>query len=348
MSSRYHLTASELDDLEFEHRHTTDKRYADRVKTVYLLGKGWSVTKIAEALMMDRETVRNHFKRYRKGGLPALQKHEAGGSDAALDEAQRQALDLHLREHLYLTAKEIAHYVEQTWQVAYSESGMTQLLHRLGYVYKKPKLIPGKADADRQRAFVEQYQALKAEKAPDEPVYFMDATHPQHNPIAGYGWIRRGQAHEIRSNTGRQRLNINGAIDCATLRPIVRYDDTINAQSAVALLKQIEQQHPRANRIHIICDNARYYRAQVVTNYLLDSKIELIFLPPYAPNLNLIERYWRFFKKEILYGKYYETFVLFKQACDDFFASPERHKEKLRSLLTDNFQIIGCACSAEI
>jgi transposase len=342
MSSRYHLTASELDDLEFEHRHTSDKRYADRVKTVYLLGKGWSVTKIAEALLIDRETVRNHFKRYRKGGLPALQKHEAGGSDAALDEEQRQALDQHLRSHLYLTAKEIAHYVEQTWQVAYSESGMAQLLHRLGYVYKKPKLIPGKADADRQRAFIEQYQALKAEKAPDDPIYFMDATHPHHNPIAGYGWIKRGQAHGIRSNTGRQRLNINGVIDCANHRSIVRYDDTINAQSTVALFKQIELQHPNVNRIHIICDNARYYRSQVVTEYLLDSKIELIFLPPYAPNLNLIERYWRFFKKEILYGKYYETFALFKQACDEFFAASERYKKELSSLLTDNFQIIGC------
>jgi transposase len=306
MSSRYQLTDKELDDLEFEHRHTSDKRYADRVKTVYLLGKGWAVTKIAEALLIDRETVRNHFKRYRKGGLPALQKHEAGGSDAALNEEQRQTLDQHLRQHLYLTAKEIAHYVEQTWQVTYSESGMTQLLHRLGYVYKKPKLIPGKADADRQRAFVEQYQTLKAEKAPEDPIYFMDATHPQHNPIAAYGWIKRGKDHEIRSNTGRQRLNINGAIDCATLRPIVRYDDTINAQSAVDLLKQIEQQHPNANRIHSICDNARYYRSQVVSEYLLNSKIELVFLPPYAPNLNLIERYWWFFKKEILYGKYYE------------------------------------------
>ena len=270
--------------------------------------------------------------------MPALQKHEAGGSDAALDEEQRQALDIHLQAHLYLTAKEVAHTVEQTWQVAYSESGMTQLLHRLGYVYKKPKLIPGKADADRQRAFVEQYQALKAEKAPDDPIYFMDAIHPHHNPIAGYGWIKRGKAHEIRSNTGRQRLNINGA----TLRPIVRYDDTINAPSTVELLKQIEQQHPRANRIHIICDNARYYRSQVVTDYWLKSKIELIFLPPYAPNLNLIERYWRLFKKEVLYGKYYETFALFKHACDDFFGSPECHREELRSQLTENFQIIVC------
>ncbi|WP_204800519.1 helix-turn-helix domain-containing protein [Nitrosomonas nitrosa] len=114
MSSRYHLTDQELNDLEFELHPATDKRYADRVKAVYLLAKGWSVTKIAEALLIDRETVRNHFKRYRKGSLAALQKNDAGGSDAALTEEQQRSLDQHLRENLYLTAKEIAHYVEQT------------------------------------------------------------------------------------------------------------------------------------------------------------------------------------------------------------------------------------------
>jgi len=84
--------------------------------------------------------------------------------------------------------------------------------------------------------------------------------------------------------------SINGAIDCVGLYPIVRYDDAINAQSTVELLQQIEQQHSDAHRIYVICDNACYYRSQIVTEYLSDSKIELIFLPPYAPNLNLIER----------------------------------------------------------
>ncbi len=308
---------------------------------IYLLGKGWSVTKVAEALMIDRETVRNHYKRYRKGGLEALKKNNAGGSEAMLSEEQQQALDQHLLENLYLTAKEIAHYIEQTWRVSYSESGITQLLHRMGYVYKKPKLVPGKADAKKQREFVQSYEELKATKAPEDPVYFMDATHPHHNPVAGYGWIKRGRDHEIKSNTGRQRLNINGAINPATQQAIIRYDDTINAQSTIQLFQQIEAQNTGAQNIYIICDNARYYRSKIVREYLDKSKIELIFLPPYAPNLNLIERYWKFFKKKVLYGLYYETFALFKEACDAFFNAADRYQAELRTLLTDNFQIIG-------
>jgi len=107
---------------------------------------------------------------------------------------------------------------------------------------------------------------------------------------------------------------------------------------------QNELQNPGAARIHIICDNARYYHAQLVKDYLANSRIELVFLPPYAPNLNLIERFWKFFKKTILYERYYETFCQFKTACDNFFAGLDQHHASLRPLLTDRFQIISLEC----
>jgi transposase len=341
MSNQYRLSAGELEKPPHEHRHAEDKRHADRLKAVYLLGKGWQVTQVAEALLRDRESVRNHHKRYRKGGFKALLSNEAGGSEAALNLEQRNQLSDYLQTHLCLAAKQVAHYVQETWQVSYSERGMAQLPYRLGFVYKKPKLIPGKANAGRQRAFIEECRKLKENLNPEDRIYFMDATHPHHNPIAGYGWIKRGKDHEIRSNTGRQRPNINGVVDCSDLSAIIRYDETINAQSTIALFQQIEAQNPNAGRIHIICDNARYYHAQLVDDLLTNSKIELVFLPPYAPNLNLIERFWKVFKKTILCSKYYETLSPFKQACDDFFEGLEKYHTDLRSLLTEKFQIAG-------
>ncbi|MGH8477056.1 MAG: transposase [Methylococcales bacterium] len=108
----------------------------------------------------------------------------------------------------------------------------------------------------------------------------------------------------------------------------------------IKLFEQIEVCYPDVNKITIICDNARYYRSKLVQTYLNESKIELMFLPPYAPNLNLIERYWKYFKKNILYNRYFETFEEFKQACTRFFDHTEEHLESLRSLLTENFQIL--------
>lgn len=132
---------------------------------------------------------------------------------------------------------------------------------------------------------------------------------------------------------------------------VVRMDERINAQSTISLLKQIEVKHDDAKKIYIICDNARYYRSRLVKEYLLNAIIELVFLPPYSPNLNLIERYWKFFKKKVLYNKYYPTFNEFNEACTGFL---ERRKNTKKSsshsslrifkssvLKSENYNVMG-------
>ena len=254
--------------------------------------------------------------------------------------AQLAALDLHLQAHLYQTAKAVAAWVKETFKVDYTESGMTALLHRLGYVYKNAKVVPGKAHPEAQGAFLAQYEKLKQE-GPEDPIYFMDAAHPQHNPVIACGWIKRGEAHEVRTNSGRARVNINGAIDLQRLEPVVRFDDTINADSTIALFEELERVNLLATWIYAIRDNARYYRSKAVQEYLKTSRIKLVFLPPYAPNLNLIERLWKLFKKQTLYNRYFETFAEFKSACAAFFANPGKYRGEMRSLLTENFEIVG-------
>lgn len=140
MPNRYHLTQAELDKLEYEHRHTSAMRIDSKPCNCSVeAGKSAPSRPSPE---IDRESVRNHHKRYRKGGLRALLRHDAGGSEAALNSKQHQQLAEYLQSHLCLTSKQVAHYVQHTWQVSYSESGITPLLHRLDFVYKKPKLIP--------------------------------------------------------------------------------------------------------------------------------------------------------------------------------------------------------------
>lgn len=247
----------------------------------------------------------------------------------------------YLEKNLCSKVEEIVAYIEKRYGIKYTVSGVTDLLHREDFVYKKTKIIPGKADAEKQKRFIEKYNELKANKAPDDPIYFGDGVHPTHNTESHYAWIRKGKNKEIRSNTGRQRLNINGAIDIETKEVVARYDDTLNAQSTVELFKEIEKKHPLATNIYFILDNARYYQCHVVKEYLVNSKIKLVFLPPYSPNLNLIERLWKFFRKKITKGQYYEKFGEFKFACEQFFKDLKRYKQELDSLLTENFQIIG-------
>jgi transposase len=191
-----------------------------------------------------------------------------------------------------------------------------------------------------QEDFVASDQKLEQNKGKHDAILFMDATHPQHNPVLGGGWIKRGRCFPLKSNTGWRRRHINGVIDVARMHAVMCYDDTIDAASTIALFEQIEVPSSKAATITMFSDNARYYRSKAVRAYLEHSRIALQFLPPYSPNLNLIERFWKFFKRKVLYNRYYETFADYKAAFQQFFADLDAHAKQRPSLLTENFEII--------
>lgn len=335
----YTLSKEKITELKLLHRSLRDKRQADRIKAVIALSEGWSAADIARILLFDEKTARLYFDRYQQGGTDALLDDNYPGAEPKLDASELRDLEKFLEEHILPDAKSVIAHIKKHYGVIYSLSGVTDLLHRLGFSYKKPAHVPGKQDPLQQQAFVEEYERLKAEKGENDPIYFADATHPQHNSIPSYGWIKTGQDKELKANCGRQRLNINGAINIETLEPTVRFYETINAQSAMDLFRRLEAKHPEATVIYVIVDNARYYRSRWLKKMLKGTKIKLIFLPPYSPNLNLIERYWKFFKKRVLNNRYYESFAEFKQACESFFRKRKKYLPELQTRLTENFHL---------
>jgi len=139
-------------------------------------------------------------------------------------------------------------------------------------------MSPANKTLSDNRTFIEEYEQIKADKGENDPIYFADATHPQHNSIPSYGWIKKGQEKKLKANCGRQRLNINGAVNIETPEPTTGFYDTINADSTIDLFSKIEAKHPNAKTIYIIVDNARYYRSRLLKEYTEGTKIKLIFL----------------------------------------------------------------------
>ena len=148
--------------------------------------------------------------------------------------------------------------------------------------------------------------------------------------MLGYGWIKRGEGHEVLSNTGRRRVNINGAIDFERFEPVVRFDDSINADSTIALFEQLEQFHAATTYIYVICDNARCYHSRAVQAYLEGSRINLVSLPPYAPNLLSVKgcgsssRKWSYTTDTTNRLIQSERLVIHsREACPEFFSNPQ-------------------------
>lgn len=317
-----------------------DKRQAYRINVLILWNQDWTYIEIADALMFSEDTIKNYVERYQSGGLELLLSDNYKGSQPKLDEKQLQILDEHLQEHTYLTVDPILLFVKNEFNVTYTASGITDLLHRMGFTHKKSKTVPAKANQELQEQFLECLENTQKNKGENDPILYMDGVHPQHNTVLAYGWIKKGEDNIVKSNTGRQRININGVLDSETNEVIVREDKSINAQSTIKLLETVEVAYPLAVIIYVICDNAMYYRSKLVKEFLNGSKIRLVFLPPYSPNLNLIERLWKFMKKKVLHNKYYEKYDDFREAVGDFFGNIDEFGDELETLLTNEFNLL--------
>ena len=126
---------------------------------------------------------------------------------------QEKELINHLKDNTHLSTKEIINYVKSCDGLYFSSSGMRDLLYRLGFTYKKPKGVPDKADCELQMVFMILLNQIKSSLGKHDRLYFADASHPQHNSMPSYGWILKGERKELKTNGGRQRVNLHGAID---------------------------------------------------------------------------------------------------------------------------------------
>lgn len=335
------ISREERETLIEGHRAERDKKRADRIKTILLLDEGKRYDEVARILLLDDSTIRRYEKEYEGGGIDALLDERYAGGVSLLPLAQQDGLKKRLREALYHRAQDICAYVKKEYGVSYTDEGMTRLLHRLGFSYKKTKQVPGKANPAAQRSFLDEYEKIKQSMDGTDELYFIDASHPQHNSMPAYAWIPTGEEREVKTNTGRQRVNLNGALNAKTKEAVVLDAPTVNADAMIALFKALEEKHPHARNIHVILDNARYNHARLLRDFVRTSRIRLHYLPPYAPNLNLIERLWKFFHKKTLYNAYYPTFLEFKIASLGFFKTMGRYQAELDSLLVENFHITG-------
>ncbi len=210
----------------------------------------------------------------------------------------------------------------------------------MGFVYKKPKLVPGKADKKKQEEFIKSYKETKSKMTDKDQLYFMDSTHPTHNNYPAYGWILKGKVKNIKTNSGRKRLNLNGAFSLKGYSVVINEEKTINTKAIIRLFSKLKEKHKKG-KIYLILDNASYHHSKETKAWLKrNRRFKLLFIPAYSPNLNIIERLWWFFHKKVIYHKYYEKFSEFRNAALEFFDNLHYYKQDLKTLLTDNFEVI--------
>lgn len=338
------LTYQERENLLREHKKERDKRICDRIKTVLAYDDGYSYDEIAKILLLDSGTIRRHLNDYySKRKL----KPENGGSKGKLTDAESSMLEHHLETSLYTKASDICQYVLHNFQKHYTVSGMTKWLHTHNFTFKQPKEFPAKADSDKQREFIAQYSELKEQAGADEPILFIDSTHPTMATKISCGWIRKGTDKPIKQIASRTRINISGAIELNNLNLIHNTYETINGETTIEFFKQIKAAYKSANKIHIILDQSGYHRSSVVQEFASSNRIYLHYLPPYSPNLNPIERLWKVMNEEVRNNVLFSSVKEFRRKITGFFeVGFLQIKDRLFDRINDNFHINNFASSS--
>jgi transposase len=313
---------------------------------------------IAQFCLLDEDTItkiKQDFMNCNGDFESWLDTDYHGGSGSKLSTEQEKEVSKYVEDDMIANSSIIQEHIFITYQVFYSISGIVKLLHRLGFSYKKPILVPDKLSPQLQDKWLEEYWQLEQQAQENgDIVLFGDACHPTHNTLTQGCWQKIGKDNtkQIKAKTGRDRVNTIGAYGLYNQQAILeQYDNTINAESILDFVKKVQQQYKNQdiNNIHIILDNARVHHANIVQDWIKSNEnqqasqnnlptIQFKFLPPYSPNLNKIEPFWKYLKKQIA-NKFYPSFRDFKQAINDFISTLNNHKTQLAKFITNKFHL---------
>jgi transposase len=336
---------SRRDLIELARDGSVPHRLARRANALVLLDQGMSCSDVAKVLFLDDDTIRTWYRLYQEDGFDGFVSFGYDGSVCRLSETQQDKLKAWITETLPRTTGAVGAWIETEFGITYeSRSGLIALLHRLGMEHRKPKAVSSKLDPDKQAAFIQQYENLLNQLGDDEAVLFGDAVHPTHAVRPVGCWGPKDVQIAVPQSSGRQRLNIHGAIDLETGKTRMIVAETVNAISTIMLLKAIEAMYPCKRLIHLFVDNARYHHAKLVQAWLArpGCRIELHFIPTYCPHLDPIERLWGLMHKHITHNRCHATFAEFKAAILTFLREEVPRKwAAYCDEVTDNFRVIS-------
>ncbi len=338
------FSAEEVEAIAHDRYHHPDPRVQRKMEVLWLKHKGLTHDDIADLAGVSRSSVQRYLNEYLEGGLEQIRRCPWTGPPSALEE-HRQSLEEHFRQHPPRSLKEAQEAIRQRTGIHRGPTQVRRFLHRLGLRPRKvaaipipPKSTPAE-HAQEQAEFLEEKlePRLAQARAGRRQLYFVDASHFVFATFLGWVWCWTRWC--VRAASGRKRYNVLAALDCVSHRLVrVSNHSYINAESVCALLRAVAEASVGLP-ITLVLDNARYQKCALVQQLAKDLGIELLYLPSYSPNLNLIERVWKFVKKECLQSIYYGSYEAFTAAIEKCLAElATTHKPAMDSLLTHNFQ----------
>jgi transposase len=334
------ISKADIERANYERFYHPSAIVRKRFTVVWLLSQGYSREIAAQIAQVSASSVKNYIKGFNTSGVEGLSSLKYKGPISELD-GHRVTLKEVFEKRPPRNSNEAGQRIKELTGIRISPGRVRNFLHRMGMSVRKTGHLPAKADPVKQKAFLDDtLEGLISQSLAGQcQLYFMDASHFVLGAFLGMLWCFSRVF--IPSGAGRNRINVLSALNMANLEVKSVINTTyVNAGTVIELLGLLAQTCVSVP-IYVVLDNARYQHCEAVKKAASELGITLVFLPSYSPNLNLIERLWKFVKKKVLYAQYYDTVEKFHQAIRSAMCrvnSDAQWRSELKTLLTPKFQ----------
>ena len=338
---------SETDSIQakMERKQHKSTIIRDRMHAIYLLSIGFPRQECAQILGLSANTITTYIRLYNEGGLARLRQLNYRKPTSILEDFKEQ-IQSDIEQIKPSCIRQIRQLIIDKYGINRSLERVRVFLHRCGIRYRKLNPCPGPKDIDKwlskQEEFLENITKPLIDKSLTKQIdlLFMDAAHFVQGKFDAYLWSQKPMYAP--TSNGRYRINVLGGLDLSKRAILCLYNDHyISADTLMEYFEWLRQAHYRNPKrtLYILLDNARYQKCQLVQQGAKALNIELVYLPAYSPNLNLIERLWRHIKK-LLGRMFFPDKKAFWEAIENILdlINDKEYQHNLKGVFNPNFQ----------
>ncbi|WP_441652441.1 IS630 family transposase, partial [Enterococcus faecium] len=305
----------------------------ERFLAVKLVLEGHTRKEAGHTIGRDEHTVSHYVKNYCHNGIQGLvSKKQSGRPSRLTDEQEAELVQLvayHTPEEVGFKSRAnwtlaiVCDLILREWSYGYTQKGVADLLHRLGLSWTRPTYTLKKADSKKQQVFLEEtFPSLKKLLNSDiDHLLFEDETMIRDYQAIGCTWFLRGHQRKIPTYGQHKGVKLIGTLDYETGRIICTEEGAYDAAAFLRFLERTLREYP-TGKIVMVLDNALIHHAKLIQSFLEENarRLALIFLPPYSPQLNLMEGVWKWLKESVINNVFFDHVQKIKQSVRGFLA----------------------------
>lgn len=325
-------------------KKTKCKRLFLRLQVILLALTGENYKRISFITGLTEPTIVTYVKKFRENGFSGLKMSYSSGRtsyltpdqelelyDTVINKVPKECDITGVTDAMNWTVPIIVLWIKEQYGVKYSRSGVRTMLHRLNLSYTTPTYTLAKADPKLQEKFIEQFNLLKWDllNGNIDHIFFVDESMIRDYQAISKSWFAKGCQKKIKTYGKHWGTKLIGALDYESGEVICKLREAYTAKEFLSFLKIMAKQYEN-KKIVLILDNATIHHAKLLKPFLKENEdnLTLVFLPPYSPQLNLIEGLWGWLKKEVINNVFFDSALKIHKSVKGFIKSINKNPQK--------------------